>query len=208
MPCRGGGIGRRARLRGVWRNPYGFKSHPRHQVSIADGCQMRTIEMTCLNCSKSFTTEYKFRHQRKFCSIACGIKFRKPRLALTCAQCGTEFSRPPSDIRAKSKVYFCSRVCKIQAQRIGGIEAIQPEHYGKGLSYYRGMALRYYGARCGICGYEQDIRMLDVDHIDSVRSNNQLQNLQVLCVWCHALKTRMVETHGWNGTLEKNLAGD
>ena len=31
--CRGGGIGRRARLRGVWSNPYGFKSRPRHQMT-------------------------------------------------------------------------------------------------------------------------------------------------------------------------------
>lgn len=29
--CWGGGIGRRARLRGVWFTPCGFKSHPQHQ---------------------------------------------------------------------------------------------------------------------------------------------------------------------------------
>ncbi len=34
--------------------------------------------------------------------------------------------------------------------------------------------------------------MLDVDHIDNDRSNNKIANLQILCVWCHALKTRKV----------------
>lgn len=37
--------------------------------------------------------------------------------------------------------------------------------------------------------------MLDVDHIDSNRSNAALSNLQILCIWCHALKTRGVEAH-------------
>jgi hypothetical protein len=158
--------------------------------------------MACMNCGKSFTIEYKFRKQRKFCSIACGIRYRAPRITLTCAQCGNSFDRAPSDTkRSKSKLHFCSRSCKTQAQRIGGIKEIQPEHYGTGLSYYRSMAIRAYGAQCRDCGYNQDTRMLDVDHINSNRSNNQLDNLQVLCIWCHALKTRDVDKHSWDGYL-------
>ena len=163
---------------------------------------MRTIDMTCSQCGKLFTTEYKFRNQRKFCSITCGIRFRKPRITLQCAQCGISFNRPASDTsRSKSNLHFCSRNCKIAAQRIGGIKEIQPKHYGTGLSYYRSMAIRAYGSICTKCGYSKDIRMLDVDHIDSNRSNNQLSNLQVLCIWCHALKTRGVDIHSWDGNL-------
>jgi hypothetical protein len=33
--------------------------------------------------------------------------------------------------------------------------------------------------------------MLDVDHIDGNRTNHDLSNLQVLCVWDHACKTRL-----------------
>jgi hypothetical protein len=40
---------------------------------------------------------------------------------------------------------------------------------------------------------EIPLEMLDVDHIDNDRSNNELENLQILCVWCHSLKTRSVE---------------
>ena len=34
--------------------------------------------------------------------------------------------------------------------------------------------------------------MLDVHHKDSNRKNGTIENLEVLCVWCHALKTRDV----------------
>lgn len=38
--------------------------------------------------------------------------------------------------------------------------------------------------------YESETKMLDVHHRDGNRSNNKLSNLEVLCVWCHALETR------------------
>lgn len=65
-----------------------------------------------------------------------------------------------------------------------------PDHYGDGKADYRSRALKAYGAVCRKCGYGDLQKMLDVDHIDSNRQNNELDNLQVLCVWCHAEKTR------------------
>lgn len=62
---------------------------------------------------------------------------------------------------------------------------------------YRVRAMKEYGAFCTQCGYDKDPKMLDVDHIDSNRKNNALENLQVLCVWCHAAKTRGVKWHKW-----------
>ena len=35
--------------------------------------------------------------------------------------------------------------------------------------------------------------MLDVHHVDGIRQNNHPDNLEVLCVWCHALKTRKID---------------
>ena len=162
----------------------------------------RTVEMTCQYCGKVFAADYRSRKVQRYCSLSCGAKAKSPRIRLRCAQCGTTFDRPPSDTgRSKSGLYFCSRECKTKAQRIGGIKEIQPKHYGSAIAAYRLMAFREYGARCIKCGYNQDMRMLDVDHIDSDRSNNDLSNLQVLCIWCHALKTRGVEAHNWDGQL-------
>lgn len=63
---------------------------------------------------------------------------------------------------------------------------------------YRERALRLRGhqcenPRCPISNIEIPVKMLDVHHIDGNRKNNSLENLRILCVWCHALKTRNVE---------------
>jgi hypothetical protein len=68
-------------------------------------------------------------------------------------------------------------------------------------STYRARAFKEHGSFCDWCGYASDIKMLDVDHIDSNRKNNKIENLQVLCVWCHASKTRKVKWHPWNGAI-------
>src|SRR5438105_11986660 len=142
----------------------------------------------------------------KHCSAACAGMMRRTRIQLSCGNCGKTFMRTPSDLKAsKSGLYFCSRKCKDMAQSLGGLEAIQPEHYGKGNGAhdYRERALRYYSAKCQSCGYDQDTRMLDVDHTDSSRANNDISNLRVRCVWCHALKTRQVASHSCPGDVQK-----
>jgi hypothetical protein len=67
-----------------------------------------------------------------------------------------------------------------------------------GSGSYRERAKKEYGEYCSnptcpIKGAAISIprELLDVDHIDNNRSNNDIQNLQVLCVWCHAIKTRL-----------------
>ena len=56
-------------------------------------------------------------------------------------------------------------------------------------------AFRFHGKKCMKCGYDKDERMLDAHHADGDRKNGRKENLQVLCVWCHALKTRSVPFH-------------
>lgn len=66
-----------------------------------------------------------------------------------------------------------------------------------GASSYRQRALRHYGEQCTNkrclirkVGIRVPTYMLDVDHINGDHSNHALENLQVLCVWCHTEKTR------------------
>lgn len=69
------------------------------------------------------------------------------------------------------------------------------DHYKGGLITYRKRALRHFGKKCVKCSYDKDERMLDVHHIDGQRGNSDMNNLEVLCVWCHALGTRDVPFH-------------
>lgn len=81
---------------------------------------------------------------------------------------------------------------------------MHPPHYGSGngVHDYRERALEFYGTKCtdAECplqkaGIEIPERMIDVHHKDEDRGNNVLENLEVVCVWCHAIRTRRM--NGW-----------
>lgn len=64
---------------------------------------------------------------------------------------------------------------------------------------YRRRALMEYGAFCDMCGYSKYVEMLEVNHRDHNRKNNKLENLEVLCSWCHKIETMKVPWHKWEG---------
>ena len=160
------------------------------------------IDKECLECNIPITVRFAD-HKRgygKFCSISCSsiYKAKIVRLKLNpncvCAQCGKKFYRNKSkQALSKSGLQFCNRMCKDVAQRIGGIEAIQPDHYNGGSDprYYRKLALRSYPNRCYRCGYDKYISVLEVHHKDRDRTNNKLSNLEILCRNCHGEEHRM-----------------
>src|SRR4051812_70836 len=117
------------------------------------------------------------------------------KIEIYCDHCHYLFKIPESKyLTNKSGLHFCSRECKSEASSLGNPLTNALSINATGASY-RSHALRVQDNRCNTCGYSKDIRMLDIDHIDSDRQNNSIENLQVLCVWCHALKTRNVEYH-------------
>lgn len=157
-----------------------------------------SITRPCDYCQEAYQAESRYlnRRQGMYCSRACAGKATHPVLVrnpnVVCARCSKAYYLRPSRIKAsKSGLNFCSAACHNLAARIdGGIPAVFPAHFDQGTTSYRARAFRAYGKVCSQCAYKEDSRMLDVDHIDSDRKNNTLDNLQVLCVWCHALKTR------------------
>ena len=50
---------------------------------------------------------------------------------------------------------------------------------------YRRNAFDYYPHKCAICGWDEDVRILEVHHIDENHDNNELNNLMILCPICH-----------------------
>jgi hypothetical protein len=161
-----------------------------------DGHPRRLFPKRCDVCSKIFFIP---KHRLKFyktCSYACRGISQRNKISRACATCGKEVLRSPSKLKkSRSGLVFCNRECKQKAQQIGGISLIQPRHYKDGASEYRKRAFRKFGKVCNQCGYSDYEVMLDVHHLDKNRANNRLGNLEVLCVWCHACKTRGIPFH-------------
>ena len=144
---------------------------------------------TCERCQVTFLADNREikRGGARYCSLSCSGKRPKPRknleyANLTCAQCNVSFKRAPSKlVNSKSGLYFCSRACKDQAQRIGGIPEIMPPHYGTALPDYSFART----SACQRCGYDRHPEILHVHHIDRDRTNNDSSNLVCLCPTCH-----------------------
>lgn len=104
------------------------------------------------------------------------------RVTVICAECGTELTRPLSEV-AKSKTgkCFCNKSCaakhnnKLYPKR--SVDLLESTNY-------RRKALEVYGAKCSVCGYAI-VEVLEVHHKDSNRDNNNIENLDVLCPTHH-----------------------
>jgi len=157
----------------------------------------KTTDINCLKCGKlaSVPTIETKRGNGKFCSQSCASSYNtkkyyesKKILNVVCNYCAKKFYRPPSKMKSKSGWYFCCRRHKDLAQRLGGCKEIQPDHYGNGKCSYRAIALREYDNKCMRCGYDTHSAAIIVHHRDRDRTNNTLDNLEILCCNCHAIE--------------------
>jgi hypothetical protein len=148
---------------------------------------MKIITKECLNCKKGFEAQLS-EHKRgnaKYCSKKCVYAHRigvvKPKeLNCECAKCGVGFWKSPSRMRrSKSGLFFCTRKCKDESQKIGGISEIMPAHYGKN---YRTICWSHHKKECIICGED---KIVAVHHYDHNHYNNDVSNLIPLCPTHH-----------------------
>lgn len=155
-----------------------------HFVHV-DGKRRKAILVNCQHCCNLVVCRHD--RPRKVCSNDCHYNSRK--VSVRCAFCDDEFTKQKSSLKnSRSGLFFCCREHKDLAQRIDcGILEIGV--YKDGYTIYRERALLRYGAYCEKCGFD-DIRAVDVHHIDVDRGNNKIENLIVLCANCHALVTR------------------
>lgn len=154
--------------------------------------QMRTaVKVRCKQCNLEFLARKDWVDKGKvqYCSSICSNKAKhyNSSIELSCNFCGKKYRRIISKLKnSKSGLNFCSRKCKELAQSIdGNFKEIQPAHYNTGDTTYRKKAFKKYPNICAICGYDRDIRLLVVHHIDSNRKNSNIENLIILCPTCH-----------------------
>ena len=166
-----------------------------------DGRRRALYARFCRRCGKEKYVPKHVIPTMRYCSSACRVKSSIRKVAFTCTQCGKSIWRAPGRAKSsRSGLQFCNRECKEKAQSfLSGVRAIQPSHYQDGRTSYRKRAFRWISNRCAICGYGSCLEMLDVHHKDGNRTNNRSVNLEMLCVWCHHIKTRGIDWVPWDG---------
>lgn len=174
---------------------------------------MKTISQICKQCKEIFQAQLREvnRGNAKYCSKKCSkIGANKTRIEknlivktpnVECSYCNKKFYKCPSKKQSsKSGIFFCCREHKDLSQRIGGIKEIQPPHYSLGKFVYREIAFRHYPHQCAKCLYSTIPEILEVHHKDRDRSNNNLENLIILCSRCHDEEHFLSRTGKWSTT--------
>lgn len=155
-------------------------------------------QVCCLQCKNSFYAKPHLlaKGRGKFCSLAC-YNHREPNVF--CDLCGKHFYRSPSNQRmSKSGLQFCCRNHKDQAQQIArGFSQMHPSHYGNCHTKYRSVAFRNYPPICNHCGWDEYPDVLIVHHLDRDRSNNNPENLEILCSRCHDIEHFLAKDGKW-----------
>lgn len=160
-------------------------------LSIIDkwGKKRKAIRFKCSFCLKEVVHRIWKNRLNKFCSQDCAsaYKSRKVSRQVECLMCNKTITRPISRVRI---INFCNRECKELFQ-----SAELHPNWKDGRGSYRERCIRKFGF---ICNKKQECPLknislpefgFEVDHIDSNRNNNKIENLQVLCLLCHREKS-------------------
>lgn len=150
----------------------------------------------CKYCDKEFEASNRKINEAKkkdaplFCSKECFNKQRNTKIKCTCAKCGKEILKNPSEL--KNSVHgnvFCNKSCACSFNnskfRLLGNNPNWKGTFPSGINYSR-IAYRNYISKCAICNFDK-FPCLEVHHIDKNRNNNELDNLIILCANCHCL---------------------
>jgi len=161
------------------------------EYTAVDTCNKNRlyVEVACDNCSTTYTRQKRQLKEPYACCGNCLSHLTGSRVFVECAHCNAKVSKKRSALaNSKSGLYFCNRACKEAAQSY--MVEIMPDHYGTCETNYRKKALEFYGATCNRCGYDANIAAIEVHHKNRNRSDNNLDNLEVLCANCHSIEHR------------------
>lgn len=151
-------------------------------------------ETYCYFCKKHIykTKSIINRYKNHFCNIICKNNFEKSKKTVNevyCKACNNLLRRTNNEIkRSKKGLFFCNNTCKNKYISTYCRWDDVPDSF-------RRRKKKIYEASnnsCQNCGYNKDIRMIDIHHINGNHQDNRWSNLSCLCVWCHQCYHRKV----------------
>lgn len=139
------------------------------------------VEVKCLNCDKTFSTHncQIRRGGGKFCSLSCTRTYKNLHdNPAKRKEVRDKISKNHADVSGKNNPMYGIK-----------FSGIKSPSYKDGRSNFKGrtsrrICLATQEMVCELCG-ENDIKKLQVHHKDKNRNNNKLENLSVLCEFCH-----------------------
>lgn len=141
----------------------------------------------CIYCDKNLLYENR---KNKFCNQSCAAKKNnKDKIIIKdCLFCGVSF-HPTNG----NKVKFCSKKCSAEHVKQKTIDLIESGKYNTKSCQHS--TLKKYlimsrGHKCECCKnhmWMNEKIILTLDHIDGNATNNNLNNLKLLCWNCHSL---------------------
>ncbi len=146
--------------------------------------------LKCLNCSKDFYA--KPRHIKigwgKYCSQPCSFEQMRTGKIFTCEVCGKNIYRSKLEIkRSRNGRFFCNKSCFAIWKNAHILLGEKNGNWKGGENSYRQIMLRNdIKPICANCGIN-NVKVLVTHHIDQIRKNNMVSNLQWLCRNCHYL---------------------
>ncbi len=166
-------------------------------IEKSTGKKRYGVIKNCEYCERKFLARNSWSKSITVCSNFCGTAKRVKKVEISCSWCKKTILKTPSKLKnSKHNLYFCDRVCKENAQSIGGIEKIQPNHYKDGSASYSARAFKHYGKKCCDCNISFKV-FLEVHHIDGNRNNGDISNLEVVCLIHHQLRHMRLENKKW-----------
>ncbi len=143
----------------------------------------------CQHCGKTFKIFkcWLKKNKGKFCSLKCMGKARKGKPVWNKGIPHTETTKDKIRQKALGRTGWNKGLTKESHPNLTRLKKEKSPNWRGGTTVYRSIALDNLPVKCAICGVSNP-KLLVVHHIDRNRRNNQLNNLQFLCLNCHRLE--------------------
>lgn len=141
-----------------------------------------------LNKKKCHLTRYK----NFFCNRKCHAEFnRKDHINNgNCDNCKCNIIINNKKRRnSKTGLFFCGNQCKNEYIAKNKRWSVSTDCHRK----RRPKIIKAANSSCQNCGYNKNVKMLDIHHNDGNHQNNDWDNLRCVCSWCHQKHHRKVE---------------